>query len=43
MDTTIENIKKHIRKPVGLMLLFAAIPVWMMSHFYYGDNLITVI
>ena len=42
MDTTLENTKKHIRKPAALMLLFAAIPVWVMSHYYFGDNYMIV-
>ena len=34
--------KYLVRIPAGLMLVFAVIPVWLMSYFYYGNNIITI-
>ena len=43
MNTTLEYNKKHIRKPLGFMLIFCAIPVFILVWFFdYGDKDISV-
>ncbi len=42
MNTTLEYNKKHFRKPLGFMLVFCGIPVYLVSNFYHGHNYMSV-
>lgn len=43
METTLENKKKHITMPAGLMLVFCAIPVFILASFMdFGHNYMAV-
>jgi len=43
MNTTLENKKRYVSLPAGLMLIFCAIPVFVVaSYFDFGHNYISV-